>query len=306
MQGLLLLNKPQNITSFGAVARVRRIAGEKRVGHTGTLDPMATGVLPVFLGRATALSSYLLEADKSYIAEIKLGITTDTCDITGEILFEKDCKIDNDFLITILDRFKGDLKQKPPMYSALKKDGVRMYELARQGKTVDIPKRDITVFSLDLLSGVNEENVFKISVKVSKGTYIRSLARDIGEALGCGATLVSLCRTETGVFNIKNCVFLDELTEENIQNYIVNEEVALQHIPELFVSERQAVRFSNGGQLGFERFKGNCFVNGQLYRVKHNDFFIGIGMADFEKNQIAVKCVINNFSMKGTGECQTE
>ena len=306
MQGLLLINKPQNITSFGAVARIKRLSGEKRVGHTGTLDPLATGVLPIFIGRATALSSYLLEADKSYTAEIKLGVSTDTCDITGEILSEKDCKIDSETLISVLNKFKGVSWQTPPMFSALKKDGVRLYELARRGETVEIPKREITVYNLDLISEINEENIFKIDVRVSKGTYIRSLARDIGEALGCGATLVNLCRTQTGGFNIKDCVSLDDLSEENIQSFVQSEEKALRHIPELYVSERQAVRFSNGGQLGFERFKGIVFEEDCLYRVKFKDNFIGIGVADFSKNQIAVKCVINNFSMKGTGECQTE
>ena len=295
MQGFLLVNKPKDITSFGAVARVRRLVGEKRVGHTGTLDPMATGVLPIFIGRATALSSYLIEADKRYTAEIKLGIKTDTCDITGEVLSEKAVNVNDDELILALKKFRGVQKQTPPMFSAIKKDGVRLYELARKGETVDIPSRDITVYSLDVLSTLNKKNVFKIDVKVSKGTYIRSLARDIGEYLGCGATLVSLERTETSGFSLEQCVCLDDLTEDNIQNYILSEETAIPYIRELSVTERQAERFSHGGQLAIDRLKDQEFYDGELLRVKYQDKFIGLGFADLENSQIAIKCIINNF-----------
>lgn len=295
MQGFLLINKPKGITSFGAVAKIKRIAGEKRVGHTGTLDPMATGVLPIFLGRATALSSYLIEADKRYTAEIKLGITTDSCDITGNILSEASVNVGNDELLSALRKFTGEQKQTPPMFSAIKKDGVRLYELARKGETVDIPSRDITVYSMDVLSGLNSENIFKIDVKVSKGTYIRSLARDIGEYLGCGATLLSLERTETSGFNISDCVPLESINEDNISDYLLSEETAIPYIRELFVTERQAERFSHGGQLGFERLKESNFYDGELVRVKTADKFIGLGYADLENSQIAIKCIVNNF-----------
>ena len=293
MQGLLLLNKPKDITSFGAVARIKRLAAEKRVGHTGTLDPMATGVLPIFLGRATALSSYLLEADKSYTAEIKLGITTDTSDITGEILSQKECNISNSQLLEVLEKFKGKIKQTPPIFSAIKKDGVRLYELARKGETVEIPQREINISRLEIISPI-VDNTFKISVTVSKGTYIRSLARDIGEALGCGATLSALCRTETGGFMLDKCIKLEELTEENIESHLLSEECAIAHIPVLEVTEKQAIRFSHGGQLGFERLRNKSFSHGELYRIRYKEKLVGIGVADCEKSRIAVKCVIND------------
>lgn len=295
MQGFLLLNKPNNMTSYGAVARIKRLSGEKRVGHTGTLDPMATGVLPIFLGRATALSSYLIEADKTYIAEIKLGITTDTCDITGEVLNESKVSVTDDELLEVLNSFLGESMQTPPMFSALKKDGVRLYDLARKGITVDIPKRSINIKSVKLLEKINSKNIFKIEVTVSKGTYIRSLARDIGEKFLCGATLFSLIRSETCGFNIGECVNLEDLTEDNIKSFIKSEERAIEYIPELFVTEPQAVRFSNGGQLSFERLSKNNFKENELYRIKYKDKFIGIGYADTDNSQIAVKCVINNF-----------
>ena len=256
---------------------------------------MATGVLPIFVGRATALSSYLIEADKRYIAEVKLGITTDSCDITGEVLSQRDVNVGNDELLAALEKFKGPQKQTPPMFSAIKKNGVRLYELARKGETVDIPSRDITVYSIDVLSGLDNDNVFKIDLKVSKGTYIRSLARDIGEYLGCGATLLSLERTETSGFSIDECVSLDDLNEDNIRDYILSEETAIPYVRELFVTDRQAERFSHGGQLGFERLKETDFYDGELVRVKTNDKFIGLGYADLENSQIAIKCIVNNF-----------
>lgn len=293
MQGFLLINKPAGITSFGAVARIKRLSGEKRVGHTGTLDPMATGVLPIFIGRATALSSYLIEADKRYVAEIKLGITTNTCDITGEPLTQREVTVSNSELAGVLEAFKGEIMQTPPMFSAIKKDGVRLYELARMGKTVEIPSRSVTVYAIEIISPLNCENTFKIDVKVSKGTYIRSLARDIGEALGCGAVLTSLTRVETSGFKLSDCISLDDLTEDNIRNYILPEETAIAYIRELSVTERQAERFSHGGQLSFERLRGESFYDGELLRVKSGDKFIGIGYADCQKAHIAVKCIIN-------------
>ena len=209
MIGLILLDKPSGLTSFSAVNRIKRIAHEKRVGHTGTLDPMATGVLPVLLGRATTLSSLLLEGDKKYIASIKLGVTTDTDDITGNVLSETPVNITTKDLETALQGFLGVTEQKPPAYSAIKKDGVRLYKLAREGTDVDVPTRKIEVFTAKILSPINRENVVTVEFFVSKGTYIRSLARDLGEALGCGATLYSLRRTKTSQFSIENCVPLD-------------------------------------------------------------------------------------------------
>lgn len=293
MQGLILLNKPEGITSFSAVSAVKRAAQEKRVGHTGTLDPMATGVLPVLIGRATSLSSLMLDSDKKYIAQIKLGITTDTDDITGNILTQKDVTVTNDDVLAAISRFTGVITQTPPMYSAIKKDGVRLYKLAREGKTVDIPTREVEIFSIKQLSALDENGEFLIETHVSKGTYIRSLARDIGEYLGTGATLTKLTRTSASGFNIENCVNPTELNSENIKDYILNEEIAVSHLREIFVTEKQAVRFSNGGQLGFDRLKVKPSFDGELFRIKFGDLFLGVGYADFEKSQIGIKCIIS-------------
>lgn len=293
MQGLLLINKPKGITSFSAVSAVKRAAHEKRVGHTGTLDPMATGVLPVFLGRATALSSLMLDADKKYIAEIQLGIITDTCDITGEVLQQNSVNVNENDIERVLDGFKGKVSQVPPMFSALKKDGIRLYDLARQGKTVEIEPREIEVLALEVLKPLDENNRFTVLCHVSKGTYIRSLARDIGEALGCGATLTALQRVETAGVDISQCVDLDKINQESISGYLLNEETAVKHLRALSVTKNQAVRFCNGGQLAFERLNVTNFNDNELFRIKYKNQFLGIGVAECEKQQVAIKCIIN-------------
>lgn len=293
MQGFILLSKPAGITSFAAVAKIKRICGEKRVGHTGTLDPMATGVLPVLLGRATALSSIMLDGNKRYTATVKLGITTDTDDITGKVLTESKVNISAVELQDALKHFTGKITQTPPMYSALKKDGVRLYDLARQGKTVEIPSREVEVFSINLLTELNEENCFIIDVSVSKGTYIRSLARDIGEYLGCGATLTALERTDTCGFSIADCVSLDDLDSDNVEDYIQTEETAVMHLRECKVTAKQATRFCNGGQLDFSRLHIENIEDNELFRVKCGDTFLGIGIADLENQRLNIKCIIN-------------
>ncbi|MBR2447517.1 MAG: tRNA pseudouridine(55) synthase TruB [Clostridia bacterium] len=293
MQGFILLSKPAGITSFAAVAKIKRICGEKRVGHTGTLDPMATGVLPVLLGRATALSSIMLDGNKRYTATVKLGITTDTDDITGKVLTESKVNISAVELQDALKHFTGKITQTPPMYSALKKDGVRLYDLARQGKTVEIPSREVEVFSINLLTELNEENCFIIDVSVSKGTYIRSLARDIGEYLGCGATLTALERTDTCGFSIEDCVSLDDLDADNVKDYIKSEETAVMHLRECKVTAKQATRFCNGGQLDFSRLHIENIEDNELFRVKCGDTFLGIGIADLENQRLNIKCIIN-------------
>ena len=178
MNGLILLDKPEGFTSFKAAAVLRRIYGTKRVGHTGTLDPMATGVLPILIGRATRLCSLVLESDKRYTATVRLGITTDSLDITGNVLSESEVNVSDEQLYDALKHFTGEYDQIPPMFSAIKKDGVRLYDLARQGKEVERTPRRIKIHEINLSE--RNGNEFKIDVLCSKGTYIRSLADDIG------------------------------------------------------------------------------------------------------------------------------
>ena len=293
MLGLLLLNKPAGITSFGAVARVKRLAGEKRVGHTGTLDPMATGVLPILIGRATVLSQYLIEADKGYQATIKLGVTTDSCDITGNVTSQKDVDVSLLNINETLAQFVGKQMQTPPMFSAIKQNGVRMYDLARKGECVDIPPREIEVYSIKQISDINSECEFIIDTTVSKGTYIRSLCRDIGETLGCGATLTSLTRTKTAGFTLDKCVDLECLTPENISDYILPCDLVVDYMSKIEISEKQAVRFGNGGQLSLDRIKYDKFNDGDIYRVYFKEKFLGLGVADVAQNLLKIECLVD-------------
>lgn len=293
MLGLLLLNKPTGITSFGAVARIKKLTGEKRVGHTGTLDPMATGVLPILIGRATVLSQYLIDADKSYSATIKLGVATDTCDITGSVISQCDVKFGEKDIDSVLEKFIGKQMQIPPMYSAVKQNGVRMYELARRGKTVEIPAREIEIFSIARTSHLNGQNEFDIDCTVSKGTYIRSICRDIGEKSGYGATLTRLIRTSTAGFTIDKCVDLDELTSENIVDYILPCDQAVDYMPKIAVSEKQAIRFCNGGTLSLDRIKFDAFENEVIYRVYFGEKFLGLGFADTKENTLKIECLVD-------------
>lgn len=292
MQGLILIDKPQGITSFTAVRKIKKLAGEKRVGHTGTLDPLATGVLPIFIGRATVLSSFLSDADKTYVATVKLGVKTDTLDITGTVLEEKEVIVSESDIDAVLSLFLGEQLQTPPMFSAIKKDGVRLYSLARQGKAVEIEPRKITIYSISRISEI-ENGSFQMRVHCSKGTYIRSLCSDIGEKLSCGATMEALRREDAHGFNVSECVPLDNLTEENIKSFVLSEETAVLKLREITVTEKQAVRFTNGGELDIERLKINDPKENEHFRVKFNDLLLGIGFFSKEKNSICISNILN-------------
>lgn len=292
MQGLILINKPVGITSFGAVARIRHLTGIKKVGHTGTLDPMATGVLPIFIGRATALCDYLLTAQKSYTATVRLGVTTDTLDITGKVLTESPVNVTNTDVLNALNCFKGEIMQIPPAFSAIKQNGVRAYEKARKGEEVQIPPRKINIFEIEQTAPLKNDE-FKFSCTVSKGTYIRSLVRDIGQKLGCGATLKELERTSTAGFNIKDTVDLDALTPDNIGKYILPADKAIPHIESVHITEKQKHRFCCGGQLSLDRIKVKDITDNKIYKVYYSDEFLGLGYIDQKNSQLAIKCVIS-------------
>ena len=291
MPYLVLLNKPKGVTSFGAVARVRRALQEKRIGHTGTLDPMATGVLPLLTGRASRLSSMMLESDKSYRATVRLGTVTDTLDITGEVLKTNKVKVSAQELLAALKHFKGEISQLPPMYSAIKKDGVRLYELARKGVEIERESRTVTIKELTLLKRLNETD-FIIDVTCSKGTYIRTLGADIGDYLGVGACLTELERTSVSGFSIENCVALDEF-EKDPEKYLLSAEECVKHLKSVQVSTAQGERFMHGGQLDLARLHGvDNLLDGENIRVKCQDEFLGIGKIDLKRNQINIGCII--------------
>lgn len=211
--GILIIDKPQDWTSMDVCAKLRGIYKEKRVGHAGTLDPMATGVLPVFIGKATKAVSFAEDGHKEYIAGLRLGVTTNTQDTTGEVLTERAVNITAEQLRAVLPRFTGEIQQLPPMFSAIKKDGKKLYELARKGQEVERKRRAITIFELELLKQT-DENTFLLRVLCSKGTYVRTLCHDIGEALGCGGCMCSLRRTMAAGFKLEECVTLEQAAEQ--------------------------------------------------------------------------------------------
>ena len=289
LNGLILLDKPEGFTSFKAAAALRRIYNTKRIGHTGTLDPMATGVLPILIGRATRLCSLVLESDKRYTATVKLGVTTDSLDITGNVLSECVPNVSDEQLNDALLHFTGEYDQIPPMFSAIKKDGVRLYDLARQGKEIEREPRRIKIYEINLLERCGDE--FKIDVLCSKGTYIRSLADDLGRYLGCGACLTALRRTKTAQFNISQCVTLEQI-ESDPEKYLLPCEMAVDYLRTVELSSGQARRFSNGAELSADRVRVEEPKNGELFRVKFDDGFLGLAEYNEENNSLNTKCVI--------------
>ncbi len=210
--GVVIVDKSADWTSMDVCAKLRGVFHEKRVGHGGTLDPMATGVLPVFVGRATRAADFVSAGEKEYVAAIQLGVVTTTQDITGEVLSRSSVPADAQArLKALLPRFTGELDQVPPMYSAIKKEGKKLYELARKGLEVDRPPRRITVYELELLPDASGADQFSLRVVCSKGTYVRTLCHDLGQAMGCGATMAALRRTRVGRFSLADAVPLDEL-----------------------------------------------------------------------------------------------
>ena len=219
MDGIINIYKPAGMTSHDVVNRVRRIAGTKKVGHTGTLDPDAEGVLPICINRGTKVADMLTVSDKRYTATFKLGIVTDTLDISGEVLMERPVNVTREQIVDCIESFVGIIEQIPPMYSAIKVGGRKLCDLARKGIEVERKSRTVNIYEINVIDV--KYNTFTIDVKCSKGTYIRTLGNDIGEKLGCGAVMTKLVRTQSSVFKIDDAVKLEDLTSENYKDYVI-------------------------------------------------------------------------------------
>ena len=245
MNGIVIVDKPQGWTSQDVTARLRRVFNTRRIGHGGTLDPMATGVLPVFVGRATRGVEFFEHAEKVYETVLKPGITTDTEDITGSVLTCQAVSVTAEAVEAVLPRFRGEILQVPPMYSALKVDGKKLYELARAGKEIERQPRPITIYELTLL-GVSEEGIC-LRVHCSKGTYIRTLCKDIGDALGCGGCMASLRRVQAGEYTEQEAVPLQELLEtEDSARYLRGVDTMFRTHPAITLTDKQEQRCRNG------------------------------------------------------------
>ena len=245
MDGIVIIDKPQGWTSQDVTARLRRVFNTRRIGHGGTLDPMATGVLPVFVGRATRGVEFFEHAEKCYEAKMRLGLTTDTEDITGTVLSQQEVQVTREEFLQVLSRFRGEIMQIPPMYSAIKIDGQKLCDLARKGKEVERPARKITIFKLECLEFSGDTAT--LSVHCSKGTYIRTLCKDIGQALGCGGCMAALRRVQAGEYTIAEAVPLQELLEvERPEEYLRTVDTMFRNYKAVTLTANQEKRCRNG------------------------------------------------------------
>lgn len=253
MDGIINVQKEKGYTSHDVVAKLRGIFKQKKIGHTGTLDPEATGVLPVCLGRATKVCELLTNKEKTYVARVKLGVVTDTQDMTGQILEENLVSVSKEAIEQVLQNFTGEIWQTPPMYSAVKVNGKRLYELARKGQEVERKPRKITVYSCVMTKYEPEDNIFEMEVTCSKGTYIRTLCHDIGEKLSCGAAMASLVRTKVDSFVLEQALTLSQIEkkvqEGTIQECVVEIDALFQTYPAVVVLPSGIRYLQNGNEI---------------------------------------------------------
>lgn len=255
MNGIVIVDKPQDWTSQDVTARLRRVFGTRRIGHGGTLDPMATGVLPVFVGRATRGVEFFEHAEKTYEAVLRLGVLTDTEDITGTVLEQRPVDVTMEQLEKTLESFRGPILQVPPMYSALKVNGQKLCDLARKGKEVERKPREITIYELTCLEFSGE--TARLRVRCSKGTYIRTLCKDIGLSLGCGGCMESLRRTSAGKYTIQEAIPLQELLDtENPEDYLRGVDTMFRDLPKAVLTANQEKRCRNGNSFSVKLPEG--------------------------------------------------
>lgn len=284
--GIICIDKPMDFTSFDVVAKARGITRIRKMGHGGTLDPMATGVLPLFVGRATKAMDIMPIQDKRYTAGFKLGIVTDTQDVTGKILEEKNFSVSEQAILELLPRFRGEIEQLPPMYSAVWVNGQRLYDLARQGREVERPTRSVTVHRLELLCYNETTGEGMLDIACSKGTYVRTIIHDLGEVLGCGATLSSLRRTETMGYTLEDCITLEQLqqhrNDNTLEQLILPIESAFRVYPRLELSDKHTKLFLNGVRLSAEQL--GFPKKDTIYTIWNNGEFLATAGIDEQKN----------------------
>ena len=276
--GFLNVYKPKGMTSHDVVSRMRRITKIKQIGHTGTLDPFAEGVLPICIGKSTRLIEYLAD-DKEYLATVKFGITTDSYDLDGTIVKTSDVKITEDDVLNALPQFRGEISQLPPIYSAIKVKGKKLYEYARAGEEVKIEARQVFIEKLELVRFSETGQVAEVLVKCSKGTYIRSIAHDLGEVLGCGAHLVKLIRTQAGRFLINNSTNLEDFQDKDIVNMKLINPIEMLDYSKVLVNEDELIKIKNG--VAIEN-KNGIKVN-EVVILINNDIIRAVGVADNKK-----------------------
>ena len=274
MNGIILVNKPKNCTSHDVVYKVRKIVKEK-VGHTGTLDPLAEGVLPLLIGKGTLCSKYLIEHDKEYEVVLKLGISTETMDGEGKVIENKEVEeelLDKKYVEEILESFVGKQKQTPPIYSAIKVKGKKLYEYARRGEKVEIPKREIEIYEIKLIAINREKKEIEFKVSCSKGTYIRSLCTDIAKKLGTIGYMSELKRLKVGNFKIEDTIIINEnIRKEDIEKKLITIEELFKTKEKIELNTKKLILFLNGVKLNENKEDG-------VYRIYNLGKFIGLGI----------------------------
>lgn len=299
MDGIIVINKPEGFTSFDVIAKLRKKLGQKKIGHMGTLDPIATGVLPILLGETAKFQQFVNNNQKRYLATIQFGIETDTLDITGKILNKSEKNITKKELEKVTESFCGQINQIPPMFSAIKMNGQKLYDLARKGIEVDRESRQVFIDEIKIIEFNEAERTAILDIKCSKGTYIRTLCDDIGQKLGCGATVTKLHRTLSNGFDISQSITLETLLNSDTEaiklKYILPTETLFGENMAVNITPNQAKRFLNGGELSLERMTAT-WKNGEIYKVICNNVFVGVGIADLNKNSLKIgKCLHSKF-----------
>lgn len=292
MVGFLVIDKPEGWTSFDIVAKVKRLTGIKKIGHTGTLDPMATGVMVLMLGRTAKLLNFLPNTDKRYTAAVKLGAKTDTLDRTGSIVSLSNRSANAEDIQGALAGFAGDIEQIPPMYSAVKKNGVRLYDLARQGKEVYREKRKVRINKISLISFDEPGQRLILDIECSSGTYIRTLADDLGEMLGTYAYLDALRRTSACGFDEAVSVKIDDISAADPFKHVIEPDAAFKDCIAAYVSKAQSVRLINGGWLDMKRVDITCGSPPEIVRIYDGESFLGLGKVDRENGRLNPACII--------------
>ncbi|GHU81606.1 tRNA pseudouridine synthase B [Clostridia bacterium] len=302
MNGIIVINKPQDFTSFDVVALMRGLSKQKKIGHTGTLDPMATGVLPLLFGSATKAQSLLPDSNKEYSAKFKLGITTDTLDITGKITAQNPVNVKSEDIQKLIPHFTGNILQLPPMYSAVQIDGKRLYDLARKGIEVKRDARSVCIHKLQLIDYDEKTATGSLYISCSSGTYIRTLVDDIGALLGCGGTLTSLCRTFACGYTLQNSITIEQAKQiaqnGKFEYFLHPTENLFVPYPQVNITLPQAVRFSNGGGLDISRLQlTEKIADKTIFRVKApEEQFIGLGIINTEKQELTILKLFNQIT----------
>ncbi len=294
MKGILNILKPPNTTSHDIVSFLRKKLNIKKIGHTGTLDPMAIGVLPICVGKATKVIEYMQNDNKKYRAELTLGKTTDTQDKWGKVLENKPVNVNETQIYDAISSFKGVINQVPPMYSALKHNGKKLYELAREGKTIDRKPREITIYNIDIID--IDPNAYKVlfDVECSKGTYVRTLCHDIGNKLGCGGHMSFLARLESGMFKIEDSVTVEEIMSSTIEEieskYFYSLDYPLNFIPKIHVPKSDMKYVINGAYFESKDNEANMYLkNNSVVRIYIEDNFIALGLCKIKNGSVIVK-----------------